>query len=93
MTVSVILGGHLRNEAKKGPQRRDVELPQGSKVEDLIREVGLSPERIKMIMVNGRGAELDANLGDGDRVGLFPPELAYNTFVAVSFRRKTDQTA
>ncbi|MCB2192191.1 MAG: MoaD/ThiS family protein [Deltaproteobacteria bacterium] len=40
---------------------------------DLIRRLGLDPERIKIVMLNGRSASLDAELHDGDRVGLFPP--------------------
>jgi len=41
-----------------------------------------------MILLNGRAVDLAAPLTDGDRIGLFPPELAYNTFVAISFTRK-----
>jgi hypothetical protein len=40
-----------------------------------------------MILVNGTGRTTTRELQTGDRVGLFPPELAYNTFVSLSFRR------
>jgi hypothetical protein len=39
-----------------------------------------------MILLNGKGATPDHELQDGDRVGLFPPELRYNTFVSMYFR-------
>jgi hypothetical protein len=40
-----------------------------------------------MILLNGRGANVDSGLNDGDRVALFPPEMAFNMYVAISFRR------
>ena len=89
MIVTVLLGGHLRTEAKKGPQQRSVELPEGAAVSDLCLAVGLLEERVKMVLVNGRGSPMGTLLSDGDRIGLFPPELAYNTFVSVSYRKET----
>ena len=88
MLVTVLLGGHLRNEATKGPQERTLELPENSLVSDLVDALGLPHQRLKMIMVNHRGATLKRQLHDGDRVGLFPPELSYNTFVSLSFRQE-----
>jgi molybdopterin converting factor small subunit len=88
MLVTVLLGGHLRNEAIKGTQERTVELPENSLVSDLVDALGLPHQRLKMIMVNHRGATLKRQLHDGDRVGLFPPELSYNTFVSLSFRQE-----
>ncbi len=88
MRVTVLLGGHLRNEARKGPQERVLELPENSLVGDLVDALDLPHERLKMILVNHRGATLKRQLHDGDRVGLFPPELSYNTFVSLSFRQE-----
>lgn len=51
----------------------DLEFVPGERVGGLIRRLGLAPGRIKIIMVNGRAAALEQELGDGDRVGLFPP--------------------
>ena len=59
----------------------------GTTVEELIRILGLSPDQVRMIMVNGRGDRSDRVLRDGDRVALFPPEVAFNMYVALSFRR------
>jgi hypothetical protein len=49
----------------------------------------LSLDRIKMIMVNGRGGTLETPIQEGDRVALFPPELAFNTFVSLGFRKES----
>ncbi len=87
--IIVLLGGHLRKEAGEGRQEFELELASGSQVEDLLSRLGLPPDRVKMIMVNGRGATLNTPTADGDRVALFPPELSFNTFVSLSFRKES----
>jgi molybdopterin converting factor small subunit len=89
MRVTVLLGGPLRNEAGEKRQQFEVELRPGSQVEDLLPRLGLPQDRIKMIMVNGRGATMDTEISEGDRVALFPPELAFNTFVSLGFRKES----
>ncbi len=64
-----------------------VQVDSQTTVGALIRTLGLSSDQIKMIMVNGRGDGSDRVLRDGDRVALFPPEVAFNMYVALSFRR------
>jgi len=86
MRITVLLGGHLSTEAVEGPQERVLEVPPNSRVEDLFSALGLPLQRIGMILLNGKGATPDHELQDGDRVGLFPPELRYNTFVSMYFR-------
>ena len=49
------------------------EVPEGSCVEDLIRELTIPHETVKLIFINGKKAERDQVLKDGDRLGLFPP--------------------
>jgi molybdopterin converting factor small subunit len=89
MRITVLLGGSLRHEGGTGQQQFDIELPPESKVEDLMRQLRLPTERVKMIMVNGRGATLDTLISEGNRVALFPPELSFNTFVSLSFRKES----
>ena len=89
MRITVLLGGNLRNEAGEGSQEFQLELRPGSLVEDLLPRLGLPQDRIKMIMVNGRGATLYTEVSEGDRVALFPPELAFNTFVSLGFRKES----
>jgi hypothetical protein len=54
-----------------------------------MRQLRLPANRAKMIMVNGRGAALDTKISEGDRVALFPPELSFNTFVSLGFRKES----
>lgn len=89
MRITILLGGDLRNEAGEGCQEFELELTSGSRVEDLLPRLGLPEDRIKMIMVNGRGATLYTEISEGDRVALFPPELAFNTFVSLGFRKES----
>ncbi len=87
MRVTVLLGGHLRTEAHTGPMERIVELPESAHGVDLVAALGLPADRVRMIFVNSRASSLSTSLHDGDRVALFPPELSYNTFVALSYRQ------
>ncbi len=87
MQVKVLLGGHLRTEASQGSMERSVDLPEQARVSDLAATVGLQPNRVKMIFINSRASSLSTLLHDGDRIALFPPELSYNTFVSLSYRR------
>jgi molybdopterin converting factor small subunit len=89
MRITVLLGGNLRNEAGERCQEFELELRPGSQVEDLLPRLGLPQDRIKMIMVNGRGATMYTEISEGDRVALFPPELAFNTFVSLGFRKES----
>ncbi len=56
-------------------------------VREVVRELGIPPEKVKMVILNGRGANVDHILSDGDRLALFPPEMGFNMYVAISFRR------
>ena len=89
MRVTVLLGGSLRHEGGTGQQQFDMELPAESQVKDVMRQLRLPANRAKMIMVNGRGATLDTKISEGDRVALFPPELSFNTFVSLGFRKES----
>jgi len=92
MRITVLLGGSLRHEGGTGQQQFDIELPPASQVKDLMRQLRLPTDRVKrvkMIMVNGRGATLDTPISEGNRVALFPPELSFNTFVSLSFRKES----
>lgn len=87
--VTCLLGGHLSREALPKRTHAELELPPFSTVENLIEQLGLARERVKIILLNGRGASLPYVLKDGDRIGLFPPELSYNTFVSLSLRKES----
>ncbi|MBP2667196.1 MAG: thiamine S protein [Firmicutes bacterium] len=48
-------------------------LPDGGTVGELLKEIGISAEKVHMRMVNGVGVTDDYILKENDRVGLFPP--------------------
>ena len=51
----------------------EVDLPQGSTLADLVDHLGLPPEKVRVIFVNGRVRPRDHVLVAGDEVGIFPP--------------------
>ena len=88
MRVTVVLGGNLRIEAGGGQSERSVELSNGASIEELVDGLGLPPQRVRLILLNGRGAIPSTPLQEGDRVAMFPPELSYNSYVSTSFRKE-----
>ena len=89
MRITVLLGGPLRNEAGKDRQELELEIVPGTRIEDILDQLRLPVQRVKMIMLNGLGSTPDAVIQDGDRVAFFPPELAFNTFVSLGFRKES----
>ncbi len=65
-------------------------IPEKATVREVIRELGIPREKVRMILLNGKGADSNSALFNGDRVALFPPEMAFNMYVAISFRRDLD---
>ncbi|WP_374287916.1 MoaD/ThiS family protein [Desulfovibrio desulfuricans] len=49
-----------------------VEMPEGSTVAQLAQRLGLPPQDIKIVMVNGRQHKVDDPMRDGDRIAYFP---------------------
>ena len=49
------------------------ELPDGATVGQLLRQVGLPEEEVKMIFVNGIVRDREHTLAEGDELGIFPP--------------------
>jgi len=42
-----------------------------------VARLGFSQEEVKVIFLNGRIVDFNAVLGDGDQVGLAPPQLGF----------------
>ncbi len=51
----------------------EVELPEGSSIQDLIEELEIRPNEIKVVYVNGRARFEMYRLKPEDEVGIFPP--------------------
>lgn len=50
-----------------------VELPDEATVGDLLSELDVPREQVKIVFVNGTVQKQDYSLSDGDEIGLFPP--------------------
>lgn len=64
------LSRHMPEKWKASPL---VEIPEGMTVKTLLEKVGVPLGAVKVIFINGVHANGDEVLGDGDRVGVFPP--------------------
>ena len=50
------------------------ELAEGTTIQKLLEnELGVPPDEVKTVFVNGISHDFDHVLADGDRVGIFPP--------------------
>ncbi len=89
MQVTVKLHASLRQYGRNnsGNGLFPLETTEEATVLEVIRQLGIPPERVRMILLNGRGVDSSSMLSNGDRVALFPPEMAFNMYVAISFRR------
>ncbi len=83
--VTVSLAAFLREFALKPQGEFTIEIPEGSTVKDLIHYLKIPEEKVKVVMINGKG--IDFSIDDGDRIALFPPEIAFNNYVALGFRK------
>lgn len=51
----------------------EVDLPDGTTLEDLVKELNLPQEEVKVVFVNARAQPLSYVLNSADEVGVFPP--------------------
>ncbi|MEW6400592.1 MAG: MoaD/ThiS family protein [Chloroflexota bacterium] len=51
----------------------EVDLPDGSAVQDVIDLLKIPPEETHVVFINSIIVENDAKLKDGDVIGMFPP--------------------
>jgi len=58
--------------APHAPPGGSLESVPGLTVGGLIDSLAIPRDRVKTVFVNGRQAELDSPVSDGDRVGVFP---------------------
>jgi len=59
---------------REGRFKKEVwELPEGTKVIDVLNRLGIKPEEVAILLVNGMNAESEYVLKDGDYISLFPP--------------------
>ncbi|MDP3012874.1 MAG: MoaD/ThiS family protein [Candidatus Subteraquimicrobiales bacterium] len=75
MEIELRLYATLVKYAKKNKisQFSTVELEEELTLVNFLKKFGILHKHVRIVMVNGKRAELEQVLRDGDRVGLFPP--------------------
>ena len=59
---------------RKAPlQQERIPLQDGATVRDLLENLEVPSAEVAVVLVNGRHAQLDQRLWDGDKIALFPP--------------------
>ncbi len=64
--------GYLPPEDRRG-KRSTLDLPEGARVSDIIRRMGIPREEVNLLMRNHRQVSAEERLAEGDVVGIFPP--------------------
>lgn len=70
MRIKVKLFATLRENRFK---ENEMEYPPGTTVADVGRALQIEPEEMAMILVNGRSADAEHVLSEGDTLSVFPP--------------------
>jgi len=70
--VRVRASGYLQQKMPGRKAERELLLPAGKTVRDLIEELGLPASQVWVIRVNGEHVNPTHTLNDGDYVELFP---------------------
>ena len=52
---------------------KELELPEGTRIQDVIQPLNIAPEEIAILYRNGKDAKPETVLVDGDTLALFPP--------------------
>jgi molybdopterin synthase sulfur carrier subunit len=75
MKIQLKLYGNLRSLSPGGQAgiAMEIELPDGSSLQDLVDQMQIPAEETKVAFVNGLVREWDYVLQDGDKAGIFPP--------------------
>jgi hypothetical protein len=82
-SVRLLLGGSLRHHPGAQCGELDVELAAPVTVREFLALVGVAVEQARIVFVNHKKAFLNTRVNPGDRVAVFPPELAFNLYVAL----------
>ena len=73
MTVNLKFFAGLREFLPPGESPCSVDLEDGASVAEVFRIFGVPPGKPRIILVNGRHANPDRVLVDGDLLAVFPP--------------------
>ncbi len=75
MPIQIMLAANLRKYVPRydGAVGHSLEIEPGATVLDVAQKLGIPPEEVKLIMVNGIGSRWETVLRGDERVALFPP--------------------
>ncbi len=73
MFIHVVGYGSLYRWLPAGEQGESMPVPEDAKVSDVLRIIGIPPDEVWMVTVNGQKAKTDQVLFEGDEVRLFSP--------------------
>ena len=73
MKLTIELQAYLMQYSPNGAASFQLELPEGSKVWDLVKKLAVPEELASIVIVGGSNAAHDDALHDGDHVTLIPP--------------------
>ena len=75
MSVKVKLFASLREhrENKECIKECSYDLNEGNTVADAAEKLQVQKDDIKIVLINGRDAEIDSEIKEGDVIALFPP--------------------
>lgn len=84
--ITIKIGGPLRKKVRGlvGGER-NITLPDGGRISDAVAALELIPTDVRVMMLNGRPVRSNVELAEGDRLAFFPPEQAFNMYVAINF--------
>jgi molybdopterin synthase sulfur carrier subunit len=54
-------------------EEKTMDLPEGVRIGQVIRQIALPEKDVNLIFINGRNADFNAPLSEGDTVSIFPP--------------------
>jgi len=71
LNVYATLARHLPEKLRQGVPALDVD--EGTTIGDLLKELNIPTDQVKLVFLDGVHAGTDAVLKEGSRVGVFPP--------------------
>ena len=86
MQITVKLGGPLRKRMPGLPGgETTLDLEPGTRVSQVLTQLDLGGDAVRVIMLNGRPLSGDDQLAQGDRLAMWPREIAFNMYMATNF--------
>ena len=71
--IDVHLFATLPMRSTTGRKQFEIGSRLGLTVREIVEAEGLQPTDVHIVMINGLHGTIESELGDGDRLGLFPP--------------------